>query len=106
MRLPYWLLSAGLVACFLVRDVAQQPTYAAEAAAQAAAAPAAPDADGAKHFDAKIAPLLTRHCLECHGPEKKKGRLDLSRQETAFAGGKSGKALVPGKSAESLLWKS
>lgn len=56
-------------------------------------------------FDAKIAPLLARKCLECHDSATKKGKLDLSRKAAAFAGGETGKVIVPGKSAESLLWE-
>lgn len=59
----------------------------------------------ASHFDTHVAPVLGRHCVECHGPETKKARLDLSRKDAAFAGGKSGKVIVPGQAAESLLWK-
>ena len=65
-----------------------------------------PAAGTPQYFDAHIAPLLARHCLERHDPSTKKGRLDLSRNDTAMAGGKHGKAIVPGKAAESLLWKS
>jgi hypothetical protein len=60
---------------------------------------------GAPAFETQIAPLLAKHCLECHGWKSKKGRLDLSRRDAAFAGGEGGKAIVPGKSAESLAWK-
>jgi hypothetical protein len=58
-----------------------------------------------KGFETNIAPLLAKHCVECHGTAKKKGRLDLSNRDSAFAGGKSGKVIVPGESQESLLWK-
>jgi hypothetical protein len=37
-------------------------------------------AKGAKRFEAQIAPLLAKHCLECHGPTSKKGGLDLARK--------------------------
>jgi hypothetical protein len=56
-------------------------------------------------FDARIAPLLASRCLECHGPETKKGGLDLSQREAALAGGKNGEAVVPGKLGDSLAWK-
>ena len=68
---------------------------------------AAVEASGAsseKHFQTKIAPLLSQHCVECHGKEKRKGRLDLAEEKGALAGGKNGKAIVPGKPEESLLW--
>ena len=56
-------------------------------------------------FDRKIAPLLSRHCLECHDTVNHKGRLDLSKKSTAFATAKKETVIVPGKSAESLLWE-
>jgi len=56
-------------------------------------------------FDREIAPLLSRHCLECHDTVNHKGRLDLSKKSTAFATSKKETVIVPGKSAESLLWE-
>ncbi|MCH5374256.1 MAG: DUF1595 domain-containing protein, partial [Planctomycetes bacterium] len=56
-------------------------------------------------FATKVAPLIARSCLECHDPTLKKGGLDLSRKESALAGGDSGKVIVPGKVGESLLWE-
>jgi mono/diheme cytochrome c family protein len=47
--------------------------------------------------------ILIGQCLGCHGPEKKKGGLDLSRRTSALSGGENGPALVPGQSGESLL---
>jgi mono/diheme cytochrome c family protein len=91
-------IASGLIAAALCAA-----PVAAALAAQPAAAPAA--AEAAARFDAQIAPLLARHCLVCHGPDAKQGRLDLSRRETALAGGASGRLIVPGKAAESLLWK-
>lgn len=60
----------------------------------------------ARHFETKIAPLLAKHCLECHDTSSKEGGLDLSRRGPALAGGDTGGALVPGKSAESLIIRS
>jgi hypothetical protein len=60
----------------------------------------------ARHFEMEVAPLLSRHCLECHDAASKKGGLDLSQKLTALAGGESGKVISPGKAAESLLWES
>ncbi|MCH8828410.1 MAG: hypothetical protein IID45_02415, partial [Planctomycetes bacterium] len=60
----------------------------------------------ARLFKKQIAPLLARRCLECHGWKSKQGRLDLSRKFAALRGGESGKVIVPGKAADSLLWKS
>lgn len=47
--------------------------------------------------------IVRRDCLSCHGPEKKRGQLDLSRRESALAGGETGPAFVPGKPDLSLL---
>jgi hypothetical protein len=52
-----------------------------------------------------VRPILAAKCLACHGPDKKKGGLDLSRRATALEGGDSGPALVPGKPAVSLLYQ-
>jgi mono/diheme cytochrome c family protein len=49
------------------------------------------------------AAILTAHCLICHGPDQKKGGLDLSRRAAALKGGKSGVVLVPGSPDESVL---
>lgn len=51
-----------------------------------------------------VHPVLAKHCVSCHGPDKQKGGLRLDSQEAALKGGSSyGPALVPGKSAESPL---
>jgi cytochrome c553 len=64
----------------------------------------ADEADAARQFDKEIAPLLAARCLSCHSTQEKKGDLDLSRRETAMAGGQSGKVIEPGNLDESLLW--
>lgn len=56
-------------------------------------------------FETKIAPLFANHCLECHDSASKHGLLDLSKKSLALAGGENGKAFVPGKSGDSLLWQ-
>jgi mono/diheme cytochrome c family protein len=47
--------------------------------------------------------ILASQCVSCHGPEKKKGGLDLTLRERALAGGHSGAGIVPGEPGESLL---
>ena len=56
-------------------------------------------------FATQVAPVIARNCLECHDATLKKGGLDLSRKNSALAGGESGKVIVPGKPAGSLLWE-
>jgi hypothetical protein len=54
-------------------------------------------------FERDIAPLLVNHCLDCHQPNKRSGKLDLSTLAGQLAGGEQGPALTPGKPADSLL---
>jgi hypothetical protein len=54
-------------------------------------------------FRDKVAPILERRCLHCHGDLTHKGNLSLSTAAAAFKGGDSGAAVVPGKPEESVL---
>lgn len=62
-------------------------------------------ADSSRYFEIHIAPLLAKHCLDCHDSATRDGELDLTRKAAAFAGGESGKVIVSGKSSQSLLWQ-
>src|SRR5262245_27044325 len=53
-------------------------------------------------FTDKVAPVLQRRCLGCHG-EKKRGGLDLRTRAGMLKGGDGGPALVPGSAAKSRL---
>jgi mono/diheme cytochrome c family protein len=70
------------------------------AAEQPAAPPAAP---ASVDFTRDIRPILERHCFECHGPAKARGRLRLDVKAAAFKGGMTGPAVVAHKTDESLL---
>ncbi len=62
--------------------------------------------DAAKQdFDRRIAPLLAARCLDCHSGLKPEGGLDLTKRESAFKGGESGKAIEPGQPEKSVLWQ-
>ncbi|MBM3738393.1 MAG: DUF1553 domain-containing protein [Acidobacteria bacterium] len=67
------------------------------AAAIPLAALAAPD------FDRDIAPVLARHCLQCHGETVRMAGLDLRTTESMAKGGSKGSALKPGRAEDSLL---
>ncbi len=56
-------------------------------------------------FEAKIRPVLIKHCYECHATDSKKlrGGLLLDTRQGLLKGGESGAALVPGDPKESLL---
>lgn len=50
-----------------------------------------------------IKPILSRRCYACHGALKQKNGLRLDTAVLAIKGGDSGAAIVPGKSAASLI---
>jgi WD40 repeat protein len=56
-------------------------------------------------FEREILPILKNNCLACHNQTKAKADLILETPQTILKGGESGPAVVPGKSAESLLLK-
>jgi cytochrome c553 len=64
---------------------------------------AVPATDTAAFFAEKISPLLTTHCVACHGPEQQEGGLRLDSLAGLSAGGESGPVIVPGSAAESVL---
>ncbi len=57
----------------------------------------------APQFGKDVAPILRDHCIKCHGAEARKGGLDLRTVASMTQGGDTGKAIVPGKSGESLV---
>jgi len=56
-------------------------------------------------FEKEIEPILNNKCAFCHSGNIKEGKLDLSSYGSMMRGGKRGPAVVPNKSAESLLVK-
>src|ERR1700722_12631055 len=54
-------------------------------------------------FEKDVLPILTRHCIKCHGAAKPKAGLDLRSRASILRGGEAGPALVPGSSGKSLL---
>ncbi|MFP6762297.1 MAG: DUF1549 domain-containing protein, partial [Planctomycetaceae bacterium] len=54
-------------------------------------------------FEAKIRPLLIKHCLQCHGPVKQEAGLRLDSRGGWVKGGDRGTAIVPRKPDGSLL---
>lgn len=71
-------------------------------AVRAAAPPLKPDSG--RFFETQIAPLFSKHCLDCHDSVTKDGELDLTQKIAALAGGGSGNTIVPGNSGKSSLW--
>ena len=56
-------------------------------------------------FVRDIQPILLSRCSECHGEKLAKSGLRLDVKSAAFAGGDSGKVIVPGQSGNSSLWE-
>ena len=50
-----------------------------------------------------VAPILAANCSGCHSASAAMGKLDLSSYDSLRKGGHTGPAILPGKSAESLL---
>ena len=66
------------------------------------------DRAGLDFFEAKIRPMLVKHCYKCHSAgasakKKLKAERYLDTRQGVLRGGESGPALVPGKPAESLI---
>ena len=55
-------------------------------------------------FVADVQPILELNCVSCHREGHADGDLQLDIREKAFAGGKAGKAIIPGRSSLSSLY--
>jgi mono/diheme cytochrome c family protein len=56
-------------------------------------------------YQARIAPILDRHCVSCHGPEKQKAKLRLDSFEAILRGAESGVMVKPGDPRGSELFR-
>lgn len=65
------------------------------------------DSQKLEHFEQFIRPVLVEHCYECHSGASKtvEGELRLDSRQATLAGGATGKAVVPGDVAASLIVK-
>src|SRR5436190_9015776 len=54
-------------------------------------------------FSKEIKPIIEASCIKCHGRGRVKAGFRLDTRETLLKGGDSGPAVIPGKSADSLL---
>src|SRR6266850_2984759 len=71
--------------------------------AKALAARLPPPAKRPVNFVKDIQPIFATHCYECHGDKKQEAQFRLDSKDVALKGGELGPAILPGKSAESLL---
>ena len=61
------------------------------------------ETEAGKEFETRVAPLIAARCLEGHNARDRKGDLDLTNGPALHRGGESGRVLIPGNAAESLL---
>src|SRR6267142_1731437 len=56
-------------------------------------------------FLKQIQPILESSCYGCHGPKMQMAGLRLDEKSAALSGGQSGAVIIPGKSADSPLYR-
>ncbi len=56
-------------------------------------------------FEAVIQPILRRHCVTCHGPDKHKAHLRLDTLRNLLRGGENGSVVKAGHAQESPLFQ-
>lgn len=77
----------------------------AEGTAPSAQAPSAPQTEREKIYAEKIAPIMEKSCVSCHGPKKSKGRFKADSLAALVKGGEeSGAGITWGKPRESSVY--
>jgi cytochrome c553 len=66
------------------------------------AAPVA-SAQNEEFFERQIRPILTTHCVSCHGPKVQKSKFRLDTREGLLLGGEGGEVVKPGDRQHSRL---
>jgi uncharacterized membrane protein len=56
-------------------------------------------------FVSRVEPIFDDKCVQCHGPEKKKGKLRLDTFDYVMHGGKDGAVVKPGNPNDSELYR-
>jgi len=67
-----------------------------------------PAGDAAKDvvtYKDHVMPILRKHCVNCHNPDKATSDLNVMSYPTLMAGGASGESVSPGKPDQSLLFR-
>jgi len=54
-------------------------------------------------FERDVAPILRKHCVECHGGDATEAKLRLSTRHDLLYGSQSGRIVVPGQAGASML---
>jgi mono/diheme cytochrome c family protein len=77
--------------------------FPSDSLTQVVSVPGDPASSARVDFLKQVQPIFRASCHRCHGPDMQMGRLRLDSKALALEGGLSGKAIIPGKPAESLL---
>lgn len=88
------LLALGILAIGCASAIAQQDSK--------------PDAAKPKEvvtYKDHVAPILRKHCGNCHNPDKATSDLNVLTYQTLMSGGSSGEAISPGSPDQSLLFR-
>lgn len=93
----FFLAAAAAVTLFSGRMAAQDS--GSDPVPDLSRLPAAAEKSVVFHEDIK--PILEKHCLRCHGPERPKSGFRLDTREAAMRGGDWGVNIVEGRSEES-----
>ena len=102
--MPFDSLFSQLVNCCLSRSVALAWGFCLAVVLLSIASARAEDSPELEQFfEAKVRPLLIKHCVECHGPKEQSGELRLDLQTAATKGGSSGPAFAAGETEKSLI---
>src|SRR5262245_48231363 len=66
-----------------------------------------PDPSAAKAVTYKdhVAPILRKHCFNCHNADKASSDLNVTTFQGIMTGGSSGSAISPGNPSQSLLFR-
>jgi len=65
----------------------------------------APTPASVAFFTSRVAPIFEDKCVQCHGPEKRKGKLRLDTFDYVMRGGKDGVVVKPGDTKNSELYR-
>jgi hypothetical protein len=63
------------------------------------------DDASAVRLPSDIASLFKQHCIQCHGPAKQEGRLNMAVPPGIRRGGANGEVIAPGSLDRSRLWQ-
>lgn len=96
------LIAAGILTLLAALSLRAQET-APQAVAQTPPPQMPPASTEPVDFTRDIKPILQTSCVRCHARGKHRGGFSMETRDALLEGGDTGPAIVPGKSADSLL---